>query len=264
MNSVVESNIQTSEIIQIPSLLTNSYRAVVEEFGDSIISLTASGSTTTPNRSHIDELRQYGVIQEQETNHRVEIDYSTLSTEPDAGASNPLDEDARAAIDEYITATLDTEDLNVQPDLSVTQVTIRVNCEPLQEITAAQGPEFDICFVADPAEDAVREETQRLNRDRGLYSELGFNVKNLNIRSVVETATEYSEQSNWQCLSWEGPEDIQPRTDKRLAIRINEHILPDEYGMLKPYSVEDNQILDVVPEEFAQLDDENLEEGVEE
>jgi len=264
MNSVVQSDTQTPEIIPIPSLLTNSYRAIVKEFGDSIISLTASGSTTTPNRSRIDELRQYGIIQEQETNHRIEIDYTALSTGTDGEVNNPLDSDARATIDEYLTTTLDRDKINVQPDLSVNQVTIRVTCEPLQEITAAQSPEFDLCFVADQAEDAVREETQRLNRDRGLYSELGFNVKNLNIRSVVETATEFSEQSNWQCLSWEGPDDIQPRTDKRLSVRINEHILPDEYGMLKPYSVENDQILDVVPEEFAQLDDENVEGEVEE
>jgi len=263
MTATVDADVHADEVIPMPSMLTNSYRAIVEAFGESIIDLTASGSITTTNQSHIDELRQYGVIQEQETNHRIDLDYSTLSTEPDGGASNPLNEDALAAIDEYLTSTLDTEELTVQPDLSVTQVTIRVTCEPLQEITAAQSPEFDICFVADQAEDAVREETQRLNRDRGLYTELGFNVTNLNIRSVVDTAIDYSDQSNWQCLSWGGPEDIQPYTDKRLAIRINEHILPDEYGTLKPYSVEDDQILDVVPEEFAQLDDENVEEGVE-
>lgn len=255
MTAVVDSEVGATEIISIPSLLTNSYKAIADAYGDSIISLTANGSVTTANQSLIDELREYGVTQEQETNHRIELDYSVLSTGDDSEASNPLDSNARKEIDEYLTTTLDTDDINVEPDLSVTQVTIRVTCEPLQEITSAQTSEFDCCFIADQAEDAVRDETQRLNSDRGLYTELGFNVNNLNLRSVVETKPMLSEQSDWKCLSWGGPQDTKPRTDERLAVRINEHILPDKYGTLKPYKVEDDQILDVVADEFEGIDD---------
>lgn len=264
MTAAITSAMETSDVIPIPSILTNSYRAIVEAFGDSIIELTANGSTITPNGSRIKELRKYAVTHEQDTHHRIEIDYSALTNGPNGEISNPLDSEARAAIDEYIITALDRDELNVQPDLSVTQLKVRITCEPLQEITAAQSSEFDLCFVADQAEDAVRDETRRLNSDRGLYDELDFNVKNLNIRSVVETATQLSQQSNWQCLSWQGPEDVQPRIDNRLAIRVNKHILPDKYGKLKPYTVQDDHILDILGENFDELDNENLEEEVEE
>jgi len=261
MTAAVDPDVQSTEIISIPSMLTNSYRAIAERFGDAIIDLNANGSITTPNPSEIQELREYGLTQEQETNHRIELDYSTLSTEPDRECSNPLDTDAREAISQYLNRTLDTDHHDVEPDLSVTQVTVRVTCEPLQEITAAETAEFDFRFVADPAEDAVRQATRRLNSDRGLYTELGFNVNNLNLYSVVESATKLAEQTNWRCWSWEGPETVATRTDERLAVRINEHVLPDDYGTLKPYRVEDDQIMDVVAEKFDELDED---EGTEE
>ncbi|WP_128226478.1 hypothetical protein [Halobacteriaceae bacterium SHR40] len=72
-----------------------------------------------------------------------------------------------------------------------------------------------------------------------------FNITNLNLRSVVETATKYQEQTDGQYLSWGGPEDIRPRAPAQLAIRINQRILPDAYGMIKPYEVTDDQVLEI-------------------
>jgi len=65
------------------------------------------------------------------------------------------------------------------------------------------------------------------------------------LRSVVETATKYQEQTDGQYLSWGGPEDIRSKAPVQLAIRINQHILPDAYGMIKPYEVTDNQVLEI-------------------
>jgi len=161
--------------------------ALLEHFGDNIIELRAHGSVTTTNQSILEELREYGVIREQETNHRIDIDYTQLQTD-DREPANPLDGEARKEIDEHLQAVLGSDALSVDPDLSVTALTVRVTDEALREVTPAQTPEFDLRFVADPAETAVREQTQRRNADRGLYSELGFNVHNLNLRSVVETA----------------------------------------------------------------------------
>lgn len=244
MSSAPSAGSRSQRTLQIPAVLTNSMRALVEYFGDNIIELRAHGSVTTTNQSIVEELREFGVIREQETNHRIDIDYTQLQTD-DQEPANPLDGEARKEIDEHLQAVLGNDTLSVDPDLSVTALTIRVTDETLQEVTPAQTPEFDLRFVADPAEQAVREQTQRCNADRGLYSELGFNVHNLNLRSVVETAVKYSEQSDGRYLSWQGPEDIRPRAPRKLAIRINDRILPDEYGLLKPYRVADDQVLEV-------------------
>jgi hypothetical protein len=159
------------------------------------------------------------------------------------------------AICEELT-TLDTDEISVEPDLSVTSMTVRVTDDRLAEVTPAQTSEFDLQFVADPAEEAVREATRRRNSERGLYTDLGFNVKNLNLRSVVETATLYTEQSDGRYMSWQGPEDIRPKLSEQLVIRINQHILPEEYGTLKPYQVTDDQVLDIANDDFDDLDSE--------
>lgn len=236
----------------IPSILTNSVRAIFDAFGEEIIHLRAHGSVETTNATVVDELRQYGVTREQQTQHRVLIDYEQLRGSD--GPANPLTPDACDEILAEVATVLNVDTLTVEPDLAVTSVTIRTRNDALQDITPAQSPEFDLTFVSDPAESPVRDRTKRVNASRGLYSELGFNVTNLNLRSVVETETKYHQQSDGRYFSWGGPDDIRPRSPKRLAIRINEQILPEEYGMLKPYQVTDDRVLEI-PE--AELDEFN-------
>jgi hypothetical protein len=232
-----------SQTAQIPSLLTSSLRAVFDSFGENIVSITANGSVETTNGTIAEELRKFGVTREQRTHHGLELDYQQITN--DGKPSNPLTSDAREQIIDEIEAVLDSEKVSVEPDLTVRSMTVRVTDERLEEVTPAQTPEFDLAFFADPAEPPVRERTRRKNADRGLYNELGFNITNLNLWSVVETATKYQEQTDGQYLSWGGPEDIRPKTPAQLAIRINQHILPDEYGMIKPYEVTDDQVLEI-------------------
>jgi hypothetical protein len=232
-----------TQTAQIPSLLTSSLRTVFDDFGETIVSITANGSVETTNGTIAEELRKYGVTREQRTHHGIELDFQQITT--DGEPSNPLTSDARQRIIGEIETVLDSNKISVEPDLTVTAMTLRVTDERLQEVTPAQTPEFDLTFVADPAEAPVRERTQRQNAGRGLYGELGFNITNLNLRSVVETATKYQEQTDGQYLSWGGPEDIRPKAPAQLAIRINQHILPDAYGMLKPYEVTDDQVLEL-------------------
>ncbi len=241
--------------VQIPSLLTNSLRCVLDVFGSNIIQLTAHGSVETANSTPVEELRRYNVSREQRTHHRLSLDYEQIYSGEEP--LNPLTDDACEQILAEAEAVLDSESIMVEPDLAVTSVTIRIRDDQLQEVTPAQTPEFDLLFVADPAEPPVREPTKRLNVDRGLYRDLGFNVTNLNLRSVVETQTKYTEQSDGRYLSWRGPDDIRPQSPKRLAIRINEYILPDNVGMLKPYTVIDDRVLEVSEED---LDDVNISE----
>ncbi|WP_436903596.1 hypothetical protein [Halovenus halobia] len=244
--------------VQIPSLLTNSLRAVLDAFGEDIIRLQASGSIETTNGTLLDNLREYGVSWEQQDQQRVSIDYEQL---PGAdGPTNPLTVEAQTELLEEVEARLASQDTTAEPDLAVTQFTVRITDERLQAVTPAQTPEFDLRFVSDPAEPPIREVTKRYNADRNLYAELGFEVRNLNLRSVIETETKFHEQADGKYLSWAGPDDIRPRSPERLAVRINDHVLPDAYGVLKPYVVTDDQVLelgenvdDVVdPQPFAQ------------
>ena len=249
MSQSTQSNAQTtSTTALIPSILTNSFRTVLDAFGEEIIHLRAHGSVETTNATPVDELRQYAVTREQQTQHRLLIDYEQLRGSD--GPANPLTSEVCDDILAEVERVLDAETLSVEPDLAVSSVTIRTRSEVLQEITPAQSAEFDLTFVADPAEPPVRERTKRANASRGLYSELGFNVTNLNLRAVVETETKFHEQSDGRYLSWGGPDDIRPRSPKRLAIRINEQILPEEYGMLKPYTVTDDRVLEIPDDEL--------------
>lgn len=234
---------QSAELIRIPSLLTNSFQGIVEEFGGQITMVKAMGSIETANRSTPDGFREYGLAREQRSTHRMTIDYEQLPGED--GIVNPLDGEAQEELFEEIEAVLDTDETSVKPDLAVTSLGIRVEAPEIREVTPAQSDEFDLYFVADRAEPPVKEATKRLNAGRGLYDELGFEVRNLNLRTVIETETKYHEQSDGRYFSWGGPEDIRPRAPERLAIRVNEHVLPDRFGALKPYYVTDDRVLQV-------------------
>ncbi len=238
--------------IQIPSLLTNSARAIIETFGEDIVQIRAHGSVETSNQAMIESLQGYGVSREQRTHQRIALDYERLAGSD--GPSNPLTEDAQEDIFEELDALLSTESTDADPDLAVTSFTARITSEELKEVTPAQTAEFDLRFVADPAEEAVREPTKRLNIDRQLYSELGFKITNLNLRAVTETATIHHEQSDGRYLSWGGPTDIRPRSPDRLAVRINQHVLPNVYGMLKPYYVADDHVLELEEEAATEVD----------
>lgn len=245
---------------QIPSLLTNSARAILDAFGTDIIQLSAKGSVEVTNRTNLDDLRQYGVTREQRTHQQLSLKYEALPGQD--GLANPLTEDVQARIFEEVDAILSQESLSVEPDLAVTSFTIRVVDKRLQDVTPAQTPEFDLRFVADPAEEALRGRTKRLNSDRRLYSELGFQIRNLNLRSVTETAVKHHQQSDGRYFKWRGPTNVRPQSPKRLAIRINNHVLPDTLGTLKHYVVADENVLELNEEETELEDtDHSMEAG---
>jgi len=248
VSSTPESVDGPQRTLKIPSLLTNSARAILTAFGDNIIQISAKGSVETTNRSDLDDLIQYGVTREQRTHHRINLDYEALPGQD--GLANPLIEEVQEQIFEELDAILGQESLSVEPDLAVTSFTIRITDDRIKEVTPAQTSEFDLRFVADPAEDAIRERTKRLNVDRGLYSELGFKITNLNLRSVTETATKYHQQSDGCYMKWGGSDDVRPRSPTPLAVRINKYVLPDDYGMPKPYLVENNLVLELQEKEI--------------
>lgn len=247
---------QSGELVRIPSLVTNSFRSIAEEFGEQLTMLKAVGSVETANRSTPDRFREFGLAREQRSTHRMTLDYEQLPGED--GPANPLNSEAQEELFDEIEAVLDTDELTVDPDLAVSSFGIRVESPELREVTPAQSDEFDLYFVADRAEPPLKDATRRVNAQRGLYDELGFEVRNLNLRTVVETETKYHEQSDGRYLSWGGPEDIRPRAPEKVAIRVNEHVLPDRLGVLKPYYVTDDRVLQVPEDADEEIEEQTM------
>lgn len=246
MSSVSDTGGTAHRTTAIPALKTNSARAILDAFGESIIQLSASSSVITTNQMLVEDLREYGVLREQETKQELDVDYTQLQTTDGPDPDNPWDDAAIDALDEHLSAILDTAVQSVEPDLAVQSFTIRVTDEALQAVTPARTAEFDLYFEAAPAEEGIREQTRRANAGRGLYTELGFNVTNLNLHSVIETATKYTEQSDGKYLSWNGPaQDTRPRANPQLSVRINDRVLPEQYGTLKQYYIVDDEVLEL-------------------
>ena len=253
----------SSKVVSVPAILTNSLRTIFEEFGDDIILVSAHGSVTTPpTQALVEGFDNYDFTRKQETLHRLELNYRQ---EEDINPVNPLDDQTQQGLLDEVSATLTSDDRSVEPDLAVTDLMIRVQSDELEEITGAQSNEFDIRFRADPAEEAIRDQTRFVNRGKGLYDELGFNLMNLNLRSVVETEIKYSGQADSQLFYWGGPQgDVPPRITKQFAIRINEHILPDDVGTLKRYEAVDEQTLELTGTTDAADEESDSDDTVEE
>lgn len=255
MSSTSDSTGTVTRTTLIPALKTNSVRAILDAFGDSIIQLEACSSITTTNETHIEDIREYGVCRAQETKQSFSIDYTQLQDADSSGPDNPWDKPVIETLYQHLNAILDAESQSVKPDLAVQSVTIRVTDESLTAITPARTAEFDLHFEAAQAEEALREQTRRANAGRGLYAELGFNVTNLNLHSVIETETKFHEAANGKYFSWHGPaNDTRPNGNDQLSVRINDRILPDQYGLLKPYHVVDDEVIDVA-DEVLEADD---------
>lgn len=240
-------------IIQIPSLLTNSMRVILDAFGEDIIQLHAHGSIETVNDTLLDELREYNLVWEQSDRQRMVIDYEQLPGGDKESPINPLDKDARRKILSEVEGRLGPTNSGADQDLAVTSFTIRITSDRIKAITPAQTPEFDLTFTSDPVDEDIREVTQTLNASRGLYDDLGFKIRNHNLRKVVETATKYHQQVDGKYMSWGGPGDTRGRSPERLAVRINHDVLPDEYGFLKKYRVTEDSTLELIEDNVEEL-----------
>lgn len=249
----------------IPSMLTSSLRAMFQAFGEDIVELRAHGGPTTDNTERVDALREYGVSYRRRVHQEVQIDYEKRG--PKGDPINPLNKAARDEIISEIEAKLGGRQGAVTPDVPVKKLRVRIESEELKEaVPTARGTEFDLMFKSEKAEDAVKDRTRRLNSERGLYGSegMGWNIRNLNLHLVEETAAKFDGQSDPTCMSWHGREDIRPRIDggridgrSELMSTIEQVILPTEYSWLKPYVVMEDEMLDVP----ASLVDESDEEA---
>lgn len=222
----------------IPSLLTNSAAEVLAAFGESIVDIEAEASIDTRNRREL--MRDRGLMHEQLNRDKLTLDYHKI-TDADGMPENPLTEKQIDMVMSQVNRHLDGElAAHVDPDMAVAKLELRLTSDEIMHATRATTNEFELLFVSDPAGDA-REVTKDKNYDKGLYDEMGFEYRNLNLRSVYETRAKYAQQSDGKLMGWGGPSDTRPRCDESLAQAVNDVVLPDEYGALKWYIVtEDN------------------------
>lgn len=227
--SQVDSPVEPTDSTPIPTMLTNSGRAIMDHFGEQIIELKGDASKETRNKDEL--LRDYGLMREHAGRDIVSIDYRQI-TDRKGNPENELTEDAVSKIIQQITSNMPEYDDDTQVDLSIDKMVVVVESPEIRRVTEATSNEFEMTFVSDPAEDA--QATKEANVGKGMYALMNFEYRNLNLRSVCETKAKYAEQSDASVMGWGGPDDPRPRCNKRLAQAVYE-MLPEEFSALKWY-----------------------------
>jgi hypothetical protein len=234
------------KVAEIPSILTNSAVEILEAFTTDIIEIRAESCIDETNGESL--MREYGLQRKQTHRQSVKLDYTAITDNTTGEVQNPLTEAAVDNIVHEIGLRLDDMTVDAQPDLAVWKLVLNVRLPELERKTRALSDEFELTFVSDPAEDRGETRdpaalTRMKNRDRRLYSDLSFNVQNLNLRSVVETTAEYTEQGNSKIMGWGGPDDNRPNTAPGVADSVY-NIIPEEYAWVKDYSItETNELV---------------------
>ena len=249
---------------RIPSLLTNSLRSVFNAFGEDIINLRARGGVHINNQTDVDHLSEYGVTFSIAEERVIDVDYELIDPED---PYNPMDEDAKDNILQEAAARLENLATDHPPDLAVNRLVITVESQELMDASEARTPDFDLKFVSERAKDPYRGRTQDQNRDRGLYEDLGFEVRNLNLHAVYEREKRYSsDPGDGKIMSWQGIDnDTRPRAPDPLMRAVYNEILPDEdLSVLKNYEVRDEEVVEPVQEgESEEESGDNDQEGSE-
>jgi hypothetical protein len=193
-------------------------------------------------------LSDYSLHRERLSRTKMVIDYHEVIS--DGEPHNPLTGDVVADILQNVHHEIGEYEQDGVPDLAVSELTVRVNSPELEAATRALSDEFELEFVSDAAEKGMIEPTERLNFQKGLYNDLGFEYRNLNLRAVYETRAKYGEQTDAKLMGWGGPDDVRPRCSRELAQAVLQSVLPDDYGTLKFYQVTDDNVL-----EFTRAED---------
>jgi hypothetical protein len=244
-DTTVEEIEERSIDAPIPSILTTSAVEMLETFTTDIIEIKARGSHETANGDSL--IRELGLDRTQTQRHEVTLDYRQIREREEGEGivvQNPLTE---AAVDNLIheLRLRLRPDANVEPDLTVDKLVLDATLPSLQDSTRAMSSDFELTFASDPAHETpgdtrgARSLTREKNRNRGLYSELSWNIRNLNLRRVEETTAKYSGQGNGRIMSWAGPGDVRPNSPKEVAATIKDEVCPDYYGAMKRFGVSD-------------------------
>jgi hypothetical protein len=246
VNDTPEGEVEQNRIdAPIPSILTTSAVEMLETFTTDIVKIKARGSHETRNGDSL--MREFGLDWTQTQRHEVTLDYRQIREREEGKGivvQNPLTE---AAVDNLIheLRLRLRPDADVEPDLTVDKLVLDATLPSLQDSTRAMSSGFELTFVSDPAHSTpgdtrgARSLTREKNRDRGLYSELSWNIRNLNLRCVEETKVAYPEQGDGRIMSWQGPGDTRINSPKEVASTIKEKVCPDDYAAMKRFGVSD-------------------------
>lgn len=227
--------------VPIPSIVTTSALEVMRHFTDDILELEATASTGTANRD--DLISEIGLERKQSQRQEVTLNYRRIPSGDGSAAENPLTDSVIDNIEHQLSRKLDDFDTDAKPDLAVQRVVVDMQLPELTEVTRATTDEYELTFVSDPVErDPSTDEgpewvTRRKNRGKGLYDELGFNLRNLNLHAVEETRIKYGEQGNPKIMGWGGLEDVRPNSDTKLSQVVRDQVVPDEFGFTKWYEI---------------------------
>lgn len=240
MSSESKPPTEPVEQTPIPSMLTNSAREMLTAFSDNILEIEAEASLDTWNENGV--MNDYGITRKTLTRKKIVMDYHQIRSEH--GAENPLTDNTVNRVLENIHGHLDDLDHDGTPDLAISKLRLRVESQEMKEASRAVSDQFDLKFVSDPAGDA-RQQTQKMNLGKGLYDELGFEYRNLNLRSVVETRAKFGEQADAKLMGWGGPGDVRPRCSNSLAQAVRNDVLPEDWRALKWYTIGEDNITEL-------------------
>lgn len=245
----------TETNFRIPSLLTNSLRAIFDLFGENIIDARARGSVHTDNPTKIDHLSEYGVTHDLQENQVIEVDYTLIDPED---PYNPLKVSAQDDILSEVDARLNDLATDHPPDLAITRFVTTVESDEMMNACEARTSQFDLQFISEPAIDPYRGRTQELNRERGLYRDLGFEVRNLNLHAIYETQQRYADgPGDGKVMSWGVLKDTRARAPDPLVRQVYNEILPNDIGALKLYTITDEETVEPVSEVTDEEKEEN-------
>jgi hypothetical protein len=228
----------------IPSILTNSANEVLEYFGEDIVSIRAAASVNITNTDEL--ISTHGLIRNTTTQQKVELNYERV-IDSEGVTQNPMTQDNVERIQRKLRSKLDDPDVDADPDMSVSKLTVDLVCPEITEVSRSQTDEYELTFISDAVQvDRERVRTERKNDEKNLFTELSFNFRNLNLRSVVETQAKYAGQSDGKIWGWGGVRDIRPNAPEEVSQAIKKHALPDDLGTTKTYEISEENRMKLV------------------
>jgi hypothetical protein len=210
----------------------------MRHFTDDIVEIEAQAGVGTPNRDEL--IPELGLERKQIQRQEVTLDYHRV---PASGPENPLTDAAVDNIIHQLGRKLNDFDTDAEPDLAVSKLVVDATLPELTEVTRSTTDEYELTFISDPAETVPgvprdpKGLTRLKNRGKGLYDDLGFNIRNLNLHAVEETRIKYGEQGNAKIMGWGGHDDVRPNSDNKLAQVIADQVCPEEFAKMKWYDV---------------------------
>lgn len=242
-----EQPIITKEIIkaEIPSLLTQSLREILNFYKESIYELRAKGGISPQDKIFLDI--DYGITFYTGSSSEIEIIYKR-EHDIDGTVLNPIDQNK---IDEIIDIHLNRLPKKLHPtkkgikydaDIPVELLKITIKDDELQKRAKTKTNLFEATFMSEKAEsEGMREDTHKLNKDLGVYYR-HWEIRNLNLHQLIEVTKKEEPKRLKRRVSiiyWKGwaEQDLTPKSPTSVAQYIYLNYLPKKYSSLKTYLI---------------------------